>query len=71
MERSLSPETLALLRCPETGATLHVASEEELTRFDTPLPGGALVTEDGGIAYPIEEGFPMLLAGQALRRSEP
>lgn len=69
MELALSDEVLALLVCPETRQSLHLASAEELAmwRSDTPFDG-ALVTEDGSRAYPVREGFPILVAAEALTR---
>jgi uncharacterized protein YbaR (Trm112 family) len=43
---------LEVARCPCTGQKLHPA-------------GGRLVTEDGKIAYRIEDGIPVLLAEEA------
>lgn len=69
MKLALSDEVLALLVCPETRQGLHLASAEELAmwRSDTHFEG-ALVTEDGSRAYPVREGFPILVAAEALTR---
>ena len=44
---------LGVVRCPRTGQKLH----EE---------GGRLVTQDGKLAYRIEDGIPVLLAEEAV-----
>ena len=44
---------LSVVRCPRTGQKLH----EE---------GGRLVTPDGALAYRLENGIPVLLAGEAV-----
>jgi uncharacterized protein YbaR (Trm112 family) len=44
---------LSVVRCPRTGQRLHEK-------------GGRLVTEDGSLAYRLEEGIPVLLAGEAV-----
>jgi uncharacterized protein YbaR (Trm112 family) len=43
---------LEVVRCPRTGQKLHEES-------------GRLVTEDGRLAYRIEDGIPVLLADEA------
>ena len=44
---------LSVARCPRTGQTLH---EED----------GRLVTQDGRLAYRVEDGIPVLLAEEAV-----
>ena len=44
---------LEVVRCPRTGQELH----EE---------AGRLVTEDGALAYRVDEGIPVLLAEEAV-----
>jgi len=44
---------LEVARCPRTGQKLH----DE---------GGRLVTEDGALAYRVEDGIPVLLAEEAV-----
>ncbi len=60
---SVSPELLALVRCPLTAQRLRFASAEELAALalDT-----ALVREDGAVAYPIRDGMPVLLPEAAM-----
>ncbi|NLT69959.1 MAG: Trm112 family protein [Verrucomicrobiaceae bacterium] len=67
MDLSLSPEILARLVCPVTKKPLHLATEEEAVAWTAPEPfEGVLVTDDASHAYPVREGFPVLVAGEAL-----
>lgn len=67
MKLSLSDDILAMLVCPETRQPLHRASGEELAGWTSPEPfEGALVTADGARAYPVRDGFPVLVAAEAL-----
>jgi len=43
---------LSVARCPRTGQKLH-------------MEGGRLITADGALAYRLEDGIPVLLAGEA------
>ncbi len=66
----LSPELLAQLRCPESRQPLALADEATLARLreaagDAELEG-ALIREDGTRAYPIRDGFPILLIAEAI-----
>jgi uncharacterized protein YbaR (Trm112 family) len=49
----ISPELLALLRCPENGQRLSERQVEGGRRL--------LVREDGLVAYPIIDGLPVVL----------
>ncbi|MCB1063089.1 MAG: hypothetical protein KDN20_09235 [Verrucomicrobiae bacterium] len=67
---TLSPELIAQLRCPETRQPLAVADDATLTRVrmasvDADLEG-SLVREDGLRAYPVRDGFPILLLSEAI-----
>jgi uncharacterized protein YbaR (Trm112 family) len=49
---SIDPELLDLLRCPLTGSRLR-------------HEGDFLVAEEGGLAYPVRDGFPVMLIEEA------
>jgi uncharacterized protein YbaR (Trm112 family) len=49
---SIDPELLDLLRCPLTGSRLR-------------HEGDFLVAEEGGLAYPVRDGFPVMLVEEA------
>lgn len=73
---------LSLLRCPRTGGELRPAGAEELEGYNdgvregslstaagrklTQTMEGALVSECGLWLYPVREGIPVLLAGEAV-----
>ncbi len=61
----ISPELLALLRCPLTLQPLRVADAEVVARLPAGLDA-ALVREDGGVAYPVRDGIPLLLPEEAI-----
>ena len=48
----IDPELLDMLRCPLTGSRLR-------------HEGDFLVAETGGLAYPIRDGFPVMLMEEA------
>ena len=69
MKLSLSGEILALLVCPVTQKPLRLAAESESLEWTAAEPFEAvLVTDDGSHAYPIRDGFPVLVASEALTR---
>lgn len=49
---AIDPELLELLRCPLTGSRLRPE-------------GDFLVAETGGLAYPVRDGFPVMLIEEA------
>ncbi len=66
----LSEEVAGLLVCPVTGQPLRPATGDELRTWTHPRPfEAAFVTADGTIAYPVREGFPVLVATEALHRA--
>lgn len=78
---ALSSDLVTALRCPETHQPLALADPDQLDRIraavptgdnatDAPAIEGALLTEDGRIAYPIQDGFPILLLAEAIRLPE-
>ena len=48
----IDPQLLELLRCPLTGSRLRAE-------------GDFLVAEVGGLAYPVRDGFPVMLVEEA------
>ena len=70
MPGNLSEKVISLLHCPETGQPLREATPAECDRFEADLPEGAWITEDGSRAYPVRDGFPVLVAGEAARNDE-
>jgi len=80
---TISNELLERLRCPETAQALREATPEVLARANAELARGALVnhdgktlttpleaalvTADGARLYPVQDGIPMLLIGEAVR----
>jgi len=61
---------LALLRCPETGQGLRLATAEDLADFPVAPPEGGFVTADGGRLYPVRDGLPHLVADEAIPNGE-
>ena len=49
---TIDPQLLELLRCPLTGSRLRAE-------------GDFLVAEEGGLAYPVRDGFPVMLIEEA------
>lgn len=69
MKLSLSEEVLALLVCPVTKMPLHLATKAETDAWTSKEPFEAvLVSDDGSRAYPIRDGFPVIVSSEALTR---
>ncbi len=66
-QHGLSEKVADLLRCPVTQQALHPCSDEELAKLKAELPEGAYITEDGRRAYPVEDGFPILVPASAIQ----
>lgn len=60
----MEPEFIALLVCPETHQSLRLATAEELSTLKL---DAALIREDGRVAYPIQDGIPVLLSEAAIQ----
>ena len=54
---------LSLLVCPTTRQPLRLATKGELLALEV---DAALVREDGRVAYPIQNGIPVLIAESAI-----
>lgn len=63
----VSPELLAILRCPATGQPLTIAPKEVIARVarENEVTAG-LLREDGKVIYPIRDGIPRLLIEDAV-----
>lgn len=65
----IEPDFLRILRCPATRQTLTVASAEVLARINRERPAKileALLRADGTVAYPVQDGIPILLVEAAI-----
>ncbi len=79
---TVSPDLIEILVCPETKQPVHLANAEELASINTRVAGGdmrnrggnkperafdeALIREDGQIAYPVEDGIPVMLIEESI-----
>ena len=79
---SVSPELLEILVCPETRQPVRPARAEELTAVNARIREGslrnrggdpvegelseALVREDGGVLYPVDDGIPVMLIEESI-----
>jgi uncharacterized protein YbaR (Trm112 family) len=74
----LDPQLLALLVCPATHQEVALASPAEVERLIQAIRdgevgkeadgalNGALVRQDGAVAYPIRDGIPVMLVDEGL-----
>ena len=66
-------DLIQILCCPVTHQLLREASSEEIEAFSSDLTSG-LIREDGRVLYPVRNGIPLLLPGEAIpltRESSP
>jgi len=79
----MNPELLKLLVCPETRQAVTQVPAVEVETMNRDIAGGmlrnaggeviqepiegALVREDGAVAYPIRQGIPIMLVEEGIR----
>jgi uncharacterized protein len=82
MDSAISPQLLALLRCPETRQPLALASADLVNRIEARRARGelrdiagnpvqetiaaGLVRGDAAVFFPIVDGIPMLIPGAGI-----
>jgi len=75
-------DLVEILVCPETKQPVHLASPEELSAINARIESGelrnrggsapekpfdeALVREDGTVAYPVDDGIPVMLVEESI-----
>ena len=78
----IEPKLVAVLRCPETGQQLEIATETLIQRVNTAIRSGqlrdhqeqrivreigdGLVTGDGSRLYPIRDQIPTMIVGESI-----
>jgi uncharacterized protein YbaR (Trm112 family) len=78
---TMDTELLSLLRCPETRGVLRKATPDELERFNAAIRNSAirnrtgeiiterlddcLICDSAGLCYPVRDGLPIMLVGEA------
>jgi uncharacterized protein YbaR (Trm112 family) len=78
----VAPDLVEILICPETKQAVRLMSADELAKLNERIRGGqlrnrggaevktelaeALVREDGRIAYPVDDGIPVMLLDESL-----
>ena len=77
---------LTILRCPVTHKGLSVLKKDKLEKVNAAIAAGkletnegvklaeplteALVTDDGKLLYPVDEGIPVLLEGESIHMEQ-
>jgi uncharacterized protein YbaR (Trm112 family) len=77
----MDTELLSILRCPETGGVLRSATSVELERINGAIRNSAirnrsgeivfeplddsLICDSAGLCYPVRDGLPIMLVGEA------
>ena len=78
----VDPDLIAILICPETRQPVTAASAAQLAALNNSIRAGnaynragvrverelteALVRQDGHVAYPVEEGIPVMLVEESI-----
>ena len=78
----VSPDLVEILVCPETRQPVKLASSDELAAINDRIAGGdlrnrggkppehafdeALIREDGKVAYPVDDGIPVMLIEESV-----
>jgi uncharacterized protein YbaR (Trm112 family) len=73
---------VAILACPETHQPVHIADEATVAKVNAAIAAGSvknrdgeavseavesgLIREDGSYLYPVREGIPVMLIGEAI-----
>ena len=81
-KHTVSPELVEILACPETKQPVRLASADELAGINERVAGGelrnrggkpperpfdeALIREDGRVAYPVDDGIPVMLIEESI-----
>ena len=76
-KHTVSPDLVEILACPETKQPVRLANAEELAAINERVASGdlrnrggkaparafdeALIREDGQVAYPVDDGIPVML----------
>ena len=79
---NVAPDLVEILICPETKQPVRLMSAAELAKLNERIRGGqvrnrggaevktelveALVREDGRIAYPVDDGIPVMLMDESI-----
>ncbi len=79
---TVKPDLVEILVCPETKQPVHLASGDELAKINARIAGGdlrnrggsapekafdeALIREDGTVAYPVDDGIPVMLIEESI-----
>ena len=77
----MDSQLLALLRCPDTKGVLRIATPAELERINIAIRNSAvrnrngelinellddcLICDSAGLCYPVRDGLPLMLTGEA------
>jgi uncharacterized protein YbaR (Trm112 family) len=76
----MDSELLSLLRCPETGGVLRIATPVQLEQINAAIRDSdvrnrsgekvsepldeCLICDSAGLCYPVRDGLPVMLAGE-------